>query len=92
MNAGKVLILDDPLSAVDKVTEGEIMENIRSMCGDKIVILISHRLWQFSKLDKVVWLERGRAQAGTHASLMESNTRYARLYEAQAAGGDLDEA
>jgi ATP-binding cassette subfamily B protein len=92
MNAGKVLILDDPLSAVDKVTEGEIMENIRSMCGDKIVILISHRLWQFPKLDKVVWLERGRAQAGTHASLMESNTRYARLYEAQAAGGDLDEA
>lgn len=92
INGGKVLVLDDPISAVDRATEGEIMESLRSMCQDKIVILISHRLSLFPSLDKVIWIEDGRVQEGTHQYLIMHNTRYRRLYEAQAAGGDLDEA
>lgn len=42
-----VMILDDPFSALDKNTEKQVYDNLRSMSGNKIVFLISHRLYMF---------------------------------------------
>lgn len=86
-----IMILDDPFSAVDKKTEHEIMENIRRTANDKIIFLISHRLYQFPEFDRVIWLENGEGTIGTHEELMRTNTLYAELYNTQMAGGDLDE-
>ncbi len=51
-----VMILDDPLAAVDKATEEIIMRNLRAYCADSIVFLISHRVSCLSAADQVVRL------------------------------------
>ena len=78
-----LLILDDPFSALDKKTEREIYENLRSMTADCIVLVISHRLYLFPDMDQVLWLEKGRVQTGTHKKLAETVPEYARLYLTQ---------
>ena len=82
-----LLILDDPFSAVDMTTEGEIMEHLRVLAGDGIILLLSHRLDRFSELDGVLWMEQGTVLAGTHETLMDTCPVYASLYNAQK-GGD----
>ena len=82
-----LLILDDPFSAVDMTTEGEIMEHLRALAGDSIILLLSHRLDRFSELDGVLWMEQGTVLAGSHETLMETCPAYAGLYNAQK-GGD----
>ena len=48
------------------------------------VVLLSHRLAAFPRADVVVVLDRGRiAEKGTHTSLMQADTLYARIYRAQ---------
>ena len=61
-----VLILDDPFSALDRNTERQIFENLRAYTTDAVVILISHRLYLFSELEQVIWLNEGRAVVGTY--------------------------
>ena len=90
-NAGKILVLDDPFSAVDARTEDEILAALREQCRDKTVFLLSHRLRRFPDLDRVLWLEGGRGVLESHEALMEHCPEYARLYRTQTEGGDLDE-
>ncbi|MDD6212929.1 MAG: ABC transporter ATP-binding protein [Clostridiales bacterium] len=78
-----VMILDDPFSAVDIETEKQIFSNIRIWTKDSIVLLISHRLSLFPKMDQVLWMENGRVYAGCHEELMETNPNYRVLYEIQ---------
>ena len=83
-----VLILDDPFSALDRETEEEVFANLRKFTADSIVILLSHRLYLFPKMDQVLWMEDGKVTAGTHEQILEKFPEYARLYEAQADGAD----
>jgi len=87
-NAQRILILDDPFSAVDRITEKEIFKNLRILAKDKIVILISHRLYLFPSIDKVLFLANGTGIFSTHEKLMQENDTYAKLYNAQVAGGE----
>ena len=86
-----IFILDDPFSAVDTQTERNIMNNIKKMIPDAIIIILSHRVTMFSEFDKVIWMEDGRVNVGTHASLIKEEPGYANMCAAQQVGGDLDE-
>lgn len=86
-----LLILDDPFSALDRNTEREVFRNLRNMTKDSVVLLISHRLYLFPELDKVLWLENGCGTFGTHDELIESVPKYAKLYEAQTGGRSGEE-
>ncbi len=77
-----VLILDDPFSALDKNTEEQIYNNLRKMTEGSIVIILSHRLYMFPKLDKVIWLDEGSARVGTHDELMLECMAYRQLNDA----------
>ena len=44
----------------------------------------------FPELDKIIWLENGRAEVGTHEELMHRVPEYAKLYNDQNGGG-MDE-
>ncbi|HCL03153.1 MAG TPA: ABC transporter ATP-binding protein [Lachnoclostridium phytofermentans] len=90
-NAQHILILDDPFSAVDRETEQEIFENLRTLAADKVVILFSHRLSLFSKFDKVLFLNGGKGIYSTHDELMLEHETYAELYHAQVVGGGQNE-
>lgn len=91
-NARSILILDDPFSAVDRSTEQTILENLRALAADKIVILFSHRLYQFPALDRVLFLSGGSGSFSTHGELMRENPDYAKLYLEQRDGGNDREA
>ncbi|MDO5558150.1 MAG: ABC transporter ATP-binding protein [Oscillospiraceae bacterium] len=84
----KIMILDDPFSAVDIKTQEEIMSNIREMLADCIVIIISHRVSLFSSFDKVIWMEDGKAFTGTHSEILSCQEHYAQIFMAQKAGGE----
>jgi ABC-type bacteriocin/lantibiotic exporter with double-glycine peptidase domain len=91
LHAPALLVLDDPFSAVDVVTEAAIIAALRHACGPEAppeqratVILCSHRLAGFPYADIVLVLERGAiVERGTHADLIASGGLYARIYRAQ---------
>ena len=88
----KIIILDDPFSAVDMQTEEKIIHNLKSNYRDCLIFLISHRLAIFSRIDRIVLLPGDRAVAyGTHRELMEKSELYANIYHLQQMAGDNSE-
>lgn len=81
-----MLILDDPFSALDKPTEAEIFRQLRILAKDSIVLLISHRLYLFPQLDRVLWMENGTVTAGTHEELLQKVPAYRALAADQEGG------
>lgn len=81
-----VLVLDDPFSALDRRTEDEIFARLKACAQDRIVILISHRLYHFPELRQIVFMQGGKADVGTHEALCASVPAYRALYESQTGG------
>ena len=81
-----VLVLDDPFSALDRRTEDEIFARLKACAQDRIVILISHRLYHFPELRQIVFMQDGKADVGTHEALCASVPAYRALYESQTGG------
>lgn len=80
----RVVILDDPFSAIDVAMEHRIMKNLRENIGDKIILLFSHRLATFDKTDQVLLLKDGEVlEKGTHNELIAKNGIYKSIYAAQ---------
>ncbi len=91
-HAGEILVLDDPFSAVDPKTEDQIMDHLKEISNDHIILLISHRLRHFPKFKTVLFLDEGNVEVSTHEQLMKTSTDYQDLYNRQTEGGDLDAA
>lgn len=87
----EILILDDPFSAVDRQTEQEIVKNLKQLRPDAIILILSHRIALFPEFTKVIWLANGSAKVGTHEEILSEEKCYAKIFEVQQAGGDLDE-
>ncbi len=81
-----VLVLDDPFSALDRGTEDTVFANLQTYAKDKVVFLISHRLYHFPQMRQVIFMEDGRTAVGTHEELMASEPVYRQLYESQTEG------
>ena len=84
----RLVILDDPFSAVDMDTERKIIAKLRGRFPDRILVLISHRLAAFPETEQVLFFENGRAVTSTHEALLRENPAYKALWDAQAKGGD----
>ena len=78
-----VLVLDDPFSALDRRTEKQVFEHVKAYSKDRIVFLISHRLYLFPELDQVIWMDRKMGVCKSHERMMAENLQYAELYRAQ---------
>jgi len=91
--AGKdILILDDPLSAVDTHTERCIVKNLKEYVAQHkpLTIIVSHRIPAIHWADYVLVLERGRVlEEGTPDKLAKGDGLYSRLYRYQM-GGDVE--
>ena len=83
-----VLILDDPFSALDRSTEDVVFENLKAYARDRIVLLISHRLYHFPEMSQIIYMEDGKATTGTHEALSASIPAYRALYESQTGGAN----
>lgn len=78
-----VLVLDDPFSALDRSTEDAIFAELQAYARDKVVFLISHRLYHFPQMQQIIFMEGGRTTVGTHEALMAAGPVYHQLYESQ---------
>lgn len=80
-----VLILDEPSSALDPLSEYEFYNAVDEASEDKMLVTVSHRLASTKNADKILVLENGRiAESGTHKQLMELNGIYSRMFYLQA--------
>ncbi len=81
----QVLILDEPSSALDPLSEYRLNETIRELAADKTVIFISHRLSTTRMADTIFMLENGTViEQGSHDDLMAQNGKYAEMFNLQA--------
>ncbi len=81
----KVIILDEPSSALDPISEKELFDKMNELASDKAVIFVSHRLSNIVNVDKILFLENGEIkECGTHSELMCINGLYAEMYRIQA--------
>lgn len=73
----RVLVLDDPLSALDVHTEALVQDGLRPLLRDSTVFLVVHRPSTVALADRAALLEDGRLVAvGTHHELLETEPRY----------------
>jgi ATP-binding cassette, subfamily B, bacterial len=76
----RVLVLDEATSALDTETERAVQQAFDALAEGRTTITIAHRLSTVRNADRIVVLDHGRiAEAGTHASLIAGNGRYAAL-------------
>jgi len=75
-----VLVLDDPLSALDVATEARVEEALRRVLAGTTAIIVVHRPSTVALADRVALLRGGTVAAvGTHAELLEGSPEYAHL-------------
>ena len=87
MKDAPILILDDSVSAVDAVTETNIIANLRRERKGKTTILIAHRISALKHADEIVVLDDGRVvERGTHEQLLRQGGYYASLCAIQEEG------
>ncbi|WP_449407732.1 ABC transporter ATP-binding protein [Microbacterium maritypicum] len=73
----KVLVLDDPLSALDVDTEALVEEALRHVLADTTAMIVAHRPSTVALADRVALLESGRVTAvGTHSELLKTSRHY----------------
>ncbi|MET0966151.1 MAG: ABC transporter ATP-binding protein [Nakamurella sp.] len=72
-----VLVLDDPLSALDIHTESQVEMALRSVLAGTTALVVAHRASTVLLADRVALLVDGRiAAVGTHSELMATESRY----------------
>ena len=87
-----VLVLDDPLSALDVRTEEKVTAALRDALAGTTALLVAHRPSTVLLADRVALLADGRIVAtGTHAELLATEPRYAELMGDVAAAGEHDD-
>jgi ATP-binding cassette subfamily B protein len=80
----QILVLDDPLSAVDARTERGILDAIDRQRQARSLILITHRVAAASHCDHILVLEQGRiVESGSHDELRRGTGLYAAFAEEQ---------
>ncbi len=73
----KVLILDDSFSALDRITEAKVKENLKNTLPDVTKIVISQKISTIKDSDEIIVLEKGNvSNIGNHKFLAENDPIY----------------
>ena len=80
-----IVILDEPSSALDPISENEMIKAMMENTKGKTLVLISHRLSAVRDMDRIYFMEKGEiAEVGSHKELLEQGGKYAKMWYAQA--------
>lgn len=72
-----LIVLDDPLSAVDVKTEDELASELLFGYWKNITrLVVTHRLKHLKKFDKIIFLNQGSYQLGTYDELYSQNSQF----------------
>ena len=83
-NNASVLVLDEPTASYDAIVESDLYQRLESICKNKTVFFISHRLASTQFCDKIIFLANGTiAESGSHKELLANKADYANLYQIQ---------
>ncbi|WP_339218890.1 ABC transporter ATP-binding protein [Paenibacillus sp. FSL H8-0332] len=81
-----ILILDDSTSALDAVTEGLLLAELKKLSCT--TFLITQKISSTASADLILLLDEGRLIAqGTHSELMDQSALYRKIYESQTGEG-----
>lgn len=80
----EIIILDEPSSAIDPLAEAKIFEQFRQLAKDKILILVTHRLYNLKIADQIVVLKEGKViEIGSPTEMEAKNGLYAKMFKKQ---------
>lgn len=83
----RVLVLDDPLSALDVTTEAEVTRRLRTVLAGTTTLVVAHRPSTVALADRVAVLQDGRITGlGTHSELLATHAHYRYVLTAARAG------
>lgn len=79
-----LVVLDEPTSALDAQAEFEIFSQLKSLAQNKMIILITHRLYNLKIADYLYVMDEGRiTEEGRFDELVNKNGTFTRLYNMQ---------
>lgn len=79
-----IVLLDEPTSAMDSVTEFQIHGALSRLREKRSIIIIAHRLSTILSADEILVMQKGRiVERGTHDELLSLNGFYKQLYDLQ---------
>ncbi|WP_227872407.1 ABC transporter ATP-binding protein [Paenibacillus albus] len=77
----KIVVLDEPVSALDNITEKNIMDGILQMFSDKTLIIVAHRLHFMKNMDKIILVKDGEiVDEGNFEYLIRTNEYFQELW------------
>ncbi len=79
-----VWIMDEPTAHMDANTERRVLDTIWSAAGNRTLLLITHRLVDMDRMDRIIVIDKGRITgSGTHSGLLRNNPLYAGMFRLQ---------
>jgi ATP-binding cassette, subfamily B, multidrug efflux pump len=83
----KILILDDSFSALDRITEGQLKSNLKTMLPKMTKIIISQKVSTIQDADRIIVLNEGSVNSiGDSKTLLEKDAIYQDIYHIQMEG------
>ncbi|WP_429060054.1 heme ABC transporter permease/ATP-binding protein CydD [Aeromonas veronii] len=91
LKSTQLMVLDEPTASLDRHSERAIMTTLEQVMAGQTLLMITHRLDQLTKMDKIMVLARGQlVEQGSFQQLSSGQGHFARLLS-QRSGGSLDE-
>jgi ATP-binding cassette, subfamily B, bacterial len=79
-----IIVLDEPTSAIDPIAEYDIFSQLRTIAANKLLVLITHRLYNLKMADVIFVMEEGRiVEQGHHNELIQTKGLYWQMFEKQ---------
>lgn len=83
----KILILDDSFSALDRITETQLKNNLKTYMPEMTKIIISQKISTIADADKIIVLNNGKiSNIGNSEYLKENDAIYQDIYKLQTMG------
>ncbi|WP_425854268.1 heme ABC transporter permease/ATP-binding protein CydD [Aeromonas veronii] len=91
LKSTQLMVLDEPTASLDRHSERAIMTTLEQVMAGQTLLMITHRLDQLTKMDKIMVLAHGQlVEQGSFQQLSQADGPFARLLS-QRSGGSLDE-
>lgn len=79
------MILDEPVSALDPLSELEVLRQFQKFSNKQTTLLISHRMGTARLADRIIVIKEGhKVEEGTHLDLLKNKQLYFKLFHIQA--------
>ena len=79
----ELVVLDEATSAMDNLTEENVMKSVMQKMKDKTVIAIAHRLNSIAGFDRIILFREGKIVGqGTFEELLHTDSYFKELYNA----------